>query len=146
MRLGIIFFIILFMIGCSNQNLSNTDKALVEKFHEQMQDVNQLIDELDLLLVEFQRNDELAEAIEMMETAKSEANKIVGDLQTFKTENNSLKEYRKRYEAALIQYTTGLQLQIDGMKNWDGQKTTEGFQQTEQAKNDLKQYFEGWPF
>lgn len=146
MRLGVIFLIFIFLIGCSNQNLSNTDKALVEKLHEKMQDVNQLIAELDLLIIEFQKNDELAEAIEMMETAKSEANKIVGALQTLKTENNSLTEYRKRYEAALIQYTGGLQLQIDGMKNWDGQKTTKGFQQTEQAKKDLKQYFEGWPF
>lgn len=104
--------------------------------------VNQLIEELDLLLIEFQKSDELAEAIEMMETANSEANKVVEAIKAIKFENNRLTEYRIRYEAALIQYTGGLQLQIDGMKNWDGQKTTEGYKQTELAKHDLNQYYE----
>lgn len=142
MRFGIIFLFFTFLLGCNNQNLSTTDKALVENLQVQMQSVNKLIKELDLLLIEFQKNDELPEAIEMMETASGEANKILGTLQTLKIQNNSLAEYTNKYEAALAHYTSGLKLQMDGMKNWDGQKTTEGYKQTEQAKDELRKYYE----
>ncbi|HHW38538.1 MAG TPA: hypothetical protein GXX18_15100 [Bacillales bacterium] len=142
MRFVFSFLIIIFLLGCNHQTLSNLDKVSVNNLHQQMLKVNQLIEELDLLLIEFQKSDELAEAIEMMETANSEANKVVEAIKAIKFENNRLTEYRIRYEAALIQYTGGLQLQIDGMKNWDGQKTTEGYKQTELAKHDLNQYYE----
>ena len=142
MRFAVIFLLIIFVMGCSNQNLSQTDEALVENMHEQMLNVNQLITELDLLLIEFQKYDELPEAIEMMETANKEAKKILEALKTLKTEDSYLTEFKSKYEAALLHYVDGLQLQIKGMEKWDGQKTTEGFKQTELAKKEINQYFE----
>ncbi|KEF40346.1 hypothetical protein M670_00372 [Schinkia azotoformans MEV2011] len=160
MRFVFIFCLFMLLLGCNQQTSStempvsnadsnhrieiNTaaDKEIAESLFKQILEVNQLIEELDLLIIKLQKTDELPEAIEMMETATSEAKKILKDLKTLQTENKSLTEFKGMYEESLNEYTNGLKLQIDGMKNWDGQKITEGFKQTELAKNNLKQYHE----
>ncbi len=160
MRFVFIFYFLILLLGCNQQTSSteipvnkadsnhrieiNTaaDKEIAESLFKQILEINQLIEELDLLITELQKTDELPEAIEMMETATSEAQKILKDLKALQTKNKSLTEFKDLYEEALNEYANGLKLQIDGMANWDGQKTTVGFKQTELAKNNLKQYHE----
>lgn len=154
-----LFISFLLLFGCSNANSaakmdeSNVDQKLIldngfskaekdaaKSMHAHILDVNQLIEELDLLIAELQKNDELLEAIEIMETASDEANSILAKIKLINTNNNSLTNYISQYEEALLSYITGLNMQIEGIENLDSKKSTEGFRQTENAKNTLKQF------
>lgn len=122
-------------------NLSVSEKKLAKSILSQILNVNQLIEELDLLLVELQKTDELQEAVEIMETAHGEAIKIAGELNKVQIKNGSLADFKAMYEEELLDYANGLKLQIEGMETWDGQKTTQGYKLTEIAKKQLKQYY-----
>ncbi|HHY73553.1 MAG TPA: hypothetical protein GX497_10065 [Bacillus bacterium] len=144
-----ISFFLLLCFGCSQANttsnmaakdLPTENQELANSFYKQMQIVNQLMEELDLIIVELQKTDELEEAIEILETAKNEVKEIVVLLETIRPENNRLAKFISSYKKELLHYVEGLRLQIAGMETWDSEKTTEGYKRTEIAKKNLKQY------
>lgn len=158
MRLVLIFSICCFVIllGCSKatpssntekniirvDTLSDAEKEKANTLYKQMLAVNQTMEELDLIMVELQKADDLQEAIEIMETAKKECNKIAVELKSLVIENSDIRKFNKKYGEALLSYEDGLELQIEGMKSWDEKKTTEGYKLTENAKTALKRIYE----
>ncbi|WP_458412833.1 hypothetical protein ACNQFZ_18785 [Schinkia sp. CFF1] len=157
MRLILIFSIcFIILLGCSKANppsnneqniivvdtLPDAEKEKASALYKQMLAVNQIMEELDLIMVELQKADELEEAIEIMETAKNECNKIAVELRLMVIENIDVREFNEKYREALLSYEGGLELQIEGMKAWDGKKTTEGYKLTENAKTALKRFYE----
>lgn len=159
----LLFFITSILIGCSkltgspigemndiisiqklkdNQLFSHEDETLVELFLQKIEKANQLIEELNLLIEQFEKTDEFQEAIEMMDTARKEAQKIAEELSAIHFQTEKMMTYKASFEKELLNYANGLEMQIDGIENWDSKKITDGFKQTELAKTAITKLIE----
>lgn len=142
--LPIIVIIILLMTGCNKEeysiknNITLNDEEHVHLLLKKMESADQIIKELDLLLAEFQQTDELVEALEMMETAKSEIQTIFSKLHSIpEYEDKELKKSHVKFKDNLGKYYKGLELQLKSVENNDAKTMKKGYIMVEEAKWEL---------
>ncbi|MDF0725597.1 hypothetical protein PY093_02570 [Cytobacillus sp. S13-E01] len=118
--------------------LSNNEKEIFTEFVRNVQLSSQIMKELDLLLEEQQKYDELEGAIEAMSIAHEETlivvSKILNDPITENKELNDLQNYITKL---LTDYTAGLSLQLEGIEKGDSKKVQKGYSLSTSAKEKL---------
>lgn len=114
--------------------LSEQEKKEAQPILNQLKIANQISKELEALLIEFQKSDELLEAINMMKIASNELTTVLNTIKDIQTSKPALHSYKVKTEKELMNYIEGLQLQLDGMETMDGEKIKAGFKQVERAK------------
>lgn len=136
------FILIAFLIGCTSpsntaselystldQNLSQKDQALLDSLQSHVQKFIQLNKELDMVLDEMKKEDELEAAIDTMQIANEEAMYIFNLIELDeKPSNESLQELRSRVQASIEKYMEAMNTQLEGITTGDPKKTDKGFE------------------
>lgn len=154
------FIFIALLIGCSSpsrtasdlysaldQNLSQKDQVILDSLQNHVQKFIQLNKELNMLLEEMKKEDELEAAIETMQIANEEAMYIFNLIELdSKPSNKSLNELRIHIQASIERYMEGMNTLLQGITNGDTKKTDEGYEQIKSINeefNQLLSYMEG---
>ncbi|MGN7298249.1 hypothetical protein [Ferdinandcohnia sp. SAFN-114] len=154
------FIILTLLIGCSSpsrdasdlystldQNLSKKDQDILESLQSHVQKFTQLNKELNMLLEEMKKEDELEAAVETMQIANEEAMYIFNLIELDdKPSNKSLYELRVRIQASIERYMEGMNTLLQGIINGDSNKTDEGYDQIKSINKEFDQllsYMEG---
>ncbi|MEH7237132.1 hypothetical protein [Bacillus sp. JJ1562] len=139
MRQKIIYLFILlaFLLGCTSnsktaselygtldQDLSQKDQALLDSLQSHVQKFIQLNKELDMLLDEMKKDDELEAAIETMQIANEEAMYIFNLIELDgQPTNENLHELRSHVQASIEKYMEAMSMQVEGISTGDPKKT-----------------------
>ncbi|WP_102346565.1 hypothetical protein [Bacillus sp. Marseille-P3661] len=156
MKLGFIFSIILFLlVGCSSKivttnaspnnkpldmnvtNLSQEDKESLKMLSNYIQEGKRVMEELDILITEFQKEDALDDALDAMVIAKQELELLLNKTALLQTKDAELQEFINLFSKKIEHLIDGLKFQIDGISNGDSQLVQEGYELTEQFKLEL---------
>ncbi|MEK5441284.1 hypothetical protein [Fredinandcohnia sp. FSL W7-1320] len=154
------FIILTLLIGCSSpsrdasdlystldQNLSKKDQDILESLQSHVQKFTQLNKDLNMLLEEMKKEDELEAAVETMQIANEEAMYIFNLIELDdKPSNKSLYELRVRIQASIERYMEGMNTLLQGIINGDSNKTDEGYDQIKSINKEFDQllsYMEG---
>ncbi len=154
------FIILTLLIGCSSpsrdasdlystldQNLSKKDEDILESLQSHVQKFIQLNKELNILLEEMKKEDELEAAVDTMQIANEEAMYIFNLIELDdKPSNKSLYELRVHIQASIERYMEGMNTLLQGIINGDTNKTDEGYDQIKSINKEFDQllsYMEG---
>ncbi|THE14173.1 hypothetical protein E1I69_05005 [Bacillus timonensis] len=150
-----LFIFLTFLIGCTSnsktatelystlgQNLSQKDLALLESLESHVQKFIQLNEELDMLLDEMKKEDELEAAIETMQIANEEAMYIYNLIELDEQPTNkNLHELRTHVQASIEKYMEAMNLQLEGITTGDPQKTDEAYEEMKIINEELNKLY-----
>ena len=119
--------------------LALEDQDLLGIFNSNVKLAQQISNELDFLVKEYEKTDELEGAIDAMGIAKEESEKLLSDVQQTTLEPSSdLFNLKWKFENVLIDYISGLSMQLDGFENADGQQASDGYILVSTSREELK--------
>lgn len=121
-------------LDLSSIKFTNEEKHTLQLLKEQIQLTNQIMTELDLLITEFEKQDELIEALEVMQIAKHETMVIRAKSQS---DQNNRTKANSLFENLLTNYINGISAQLEGWENGDVEKMTKGYKLMQQSKVDI---------
>lgn len=159
-KIILLFIFIALLIGCSSpsrtasdlfsaldQNLSQKDQVILDSLQSHVQKFIQLNKELNMLLEEMKKEDELEAAIETMQIANEEAMYIYNLIELDgKPTNKSLHELRNHIQVSIERYMEGMNTLLQGITNGDTNKTDDGYEQINSINEEFDQllsYMEG---
>nr|WP_309100238.1 hypothetical protein [Fredinandcohnia onubensis] len=159
-KIILLFIFIALLTGCSSpsmtasdlysaldQNLSKKDQVILDSLQSHVQKFNQLNRELNMLLDEMKKEDELEAAIETMQIANEEAMYIYNLIELDgKPTNKSLHEFRNHIQASIERYMEGMNTLLQGITNGETNKTDDGYEQIKSINEEFDQllsYMEG---
>lgn len=108
-----------------------------EQFSQIMTNIKkatQIMKELDYLLEEMEKGDDLESAIDAMSIAHEEALLVIEKISNLDFKHTHLKTIQKDVILSLTDYTEGLGLLLEGFEHGDGEKMHKGYQETIKAK------------
>ncbi|MEH7225789.1 hypothetical protein V7112_18415 [Bacillus sp. JJ1566] len=149
------FILLAFLLGCTSnsktatelysildQNLSQKDKAILESLQSHVQKFIQLNEELDMLLDEMKKDDELEAAIETMQIANEEAMYIFNLIELDdQPTNENLHELRNLVQASIEKYMEVMRIQLEGITTGDPKKTDEAYKEMKMINNEFEQLY-----
>jgi len=122
--------------------LSAEEQDLLGIFNTNVKLAQQIANELDFLVKEYEKTDELEGAIDAMGIAKEESEKLLSDVQQTTLEPSSdLFNLKWKFENVLIDYIAGLSMQLDGFENADGKLASDGYIIVSTSREELKKLF-----
>ncbi|WP_077619298.1 hypothetical protein [Bacillus sinesaloumensis] len=142
-----------FLIGCASasktaselysaldQNLSPQDQLLLENLQGHVQKFSQLNKELNMLLDEMKKEDELEAAIETMQIANEEAMYIYNLIELDdKPSNKSLSTLRNYVQASIETYMEAMNTHLKGITTGDSKQTDEGYEAIKKINEEIDQ-------
>lgn len=111
----------------------NNQNSLSE-FAQNVQMASQIMRELDYLLEEMAKGDDLESAIDAMSIAHEEALIVVEKISNSSFSEPKLLDLQKEITIVLTEYTEGLGLLLEGFEHGDGEQMQAGYQETLKSK------------
>ncbi|MEH7382912.1 hypothetical protein V7138_20780 [Bacillus sp. JJ1533] len=125
-----------------DQNLSEKDQALLDSLQSHVQKFIQLNKELDMLLDEMKKDDELEAAIETMQIANEEAMYIFNLIELDEQPTNeNLHELRSHVQATIEKYMEAMNMQLEGISTGDPKKTDKAFEEIQLINEEFDQLY-----
>ncbi|MBE4909778.1 hypothetical protein IMZ08_17225 [Bacillus luteolus] len=106
----------------------------LSEFTRDVQMAGQIMRELDYLLEEMAKGDDLESAIDAMSIAHEEALIVVEKISNSTFSEPKLLAIQKKITIVLTEYTEGLGLLLEGFEHGDGEQMQEGYQETIKSK------------
>ncbi|MCC3355825.1 hypothetical protein [Bacillus sp. REN16] len=140
-KLIFVFILLAFLIGCTSnsktaselyitldQDLSQKDRALLDSLQSHVQKFIQLNNELEMLIDDMKKNDELEAAVETMQIANEEAMYIFNLIELDdQPTNKSLNELRNQVQATIEKYMKAMNKQLKGISTGDPKMTDQAY-------------------
>ncbi|WP_155837442.1 hypothetical protein [Aneurinibacillus terranovensis] len=122
----------------ADSSFSKTDQAFLSVIKDSVKTSGQIIGTLDKGIAEAQKNDELDDAVDMMNDTKKQLLYIWNQMHNhYHPDHPALNEIKVQYENILMKYIEGVRTELNGISSGDVTKMRNGFQITEKAKEDL---------
>ncbi len=106
----------------------------LSEFKRDVQMAGQVMKELDYLLEEMAKGDDLESAIDAMSIAYEEALIVVEKISNSSFSEPKLLDIQKEITIVLTEYTEGLGLLLEGFEHGDGEQMQAGYQETVKSK------------
>ncbi|QOR64752.1 hypothetical protein IM538_12875 [Cytobacillus suaedae] len=111
-----------------------SEKENLSEFLRNIQMAGQIMRELDYLLKEMEKGDDLESAIDAMSIAYEEALIVVEKISNFNFSDPKLLAIQKEITIVVTEYTEGLGLLLEGFEHGDGEQMQSGYQETIKSK------------
>ncbi|MEH7387176.1 hypothetical protein V7147_17440 [Bacillus sp. JJ1521] len=154
-KIMFLFILLAFLLGCTansktasdlyspiGQDLSKEDQVLLDSLQSHVQKFIQLNQELDMLLEEMKKDDELEAAVETMQIANEEAMYIFNliELDDIPT-NKNLHELRILVQTSIEKYMETMNLLLDGISSGDPQKTDKAYEEKKKINEEFEKLY-----
>ncbi len=150
-----VFVLLVFLLGCTSnsktalelystldQDLTQKDQALLDSLESHVQKFIQLNKELDMLLDEMKKDDELEAAIESMQIANEEAMYIFNLIELDEQPaNQNLHALRLHVQTSIEKYMEAMNLLLEGISIGDSNKTDKAYDEMQGINEDFDKLY-----
>jgi hypothetical protein len=126
------------LVHSANTQVTEENYESLELFKSTIKKSQQIANELDFLIKEYEKTDELEGALDAMGIAIEESDLLLSEFRQHLIDpDHDLFSLKWKFENLLVDFIAGLEMQLNGYENGNGQLANEGYLLVSTSREEL---------